>query len=218
MPLSGRDARIRITSQVATSSTDVACTATTGAAGNVQITSTAQRHIDPDTTPVLYRAAAGSTAVESSTKYSVNFVQGKFEYKAGQTVSTGTYTADIEYLTASNIAGARQWSLNVEQEMFEVSEFGSSGWREFQPNLVGANVSLSRYWNTGITAGATDAFLDLIDLNAQFLLELEVSNTNGWKYEGYCYPSQNTIQASVDNIVSEDLNLVVNGQLYFSTE
>lgn len=221
MPLSGRDARLLITSQTATSSTDVAMSVlSTGSSGVVQVTSTAQRHLDPEPS-VAHSLVHATSGVVPSSQYNVNNVQGRFEFiagKGGSVSSTGAYTSDIEYLTASNVAGARQWNLQVSQEMFEVSEFGSSGWREYQPNLTGANVSISRYWNTGITAGSTQAFLDLINLNSQFLLELKVSATNNWKYEGYCYPSQNTVGAAVDSIVGEDLNLVVNGALYFSTD
>ena len=44
------------------------------------------------------------------------------------------------------VGDLREWSLNVDFDMFEVSTFGSSGWKEFMPNLAGAQGSISGYW------------------------------------------------------------------------
>lgn len=216
MPLAGRDAAVRITAQTATSSTDVAATRSTGLGagatptGYVQITSTAQRHLDPDGVHSLWRIAAGSTTLVPSTDYNINYVQGIFQWKTGDP-STGTYQADIEYLTASNIAGGQEWTLNVEQEAFEVTEFGSSGWRQYQPNLAGATATINRYW-------VDSSFLDLmVANNAKFLVELVVNSAAGWKYEGFAFLAQTGVNTAVDAIVSESLNLTIDGQLYFTT-
>lgn len=210
MALAGRNAALRATAATATTSTNVSTIATTGLAGTVQISSTAQRHLDPSTTHALYRIAAGSTTLESSTKYTINYVQGVFEYKADQTVSTGTYQADIRYLTASAVAGGREWQLNVESDMFETSEFGSSGWKEFQPNLNGANITIGKYW--------TDStFFDFVNTDQKFLVELVVNSASGWKYETYARIASDQITTAVDSLVSETINLVADGQVYFTT-
>jgi hypothetical protein len=171
---------------------------------SVQIDSTARRHWDPDSTPALY---LNTTAV-SSTAYTVNHVQGKFAF--GSTQSTGTYTIDADYLTASAVAGGREWSLGVEQDMFEVSEFGSGGWKQYQPNLAGASVQIGRYWNDS-------TFLDYLTTDAKFVVELIVSSTNGWRYEGFARVRADQINTGVDAIVGETLNLDIDGQLYFTT-
>lgn len=213
MPLAGRNADIRITSAAATSSTNVAATRSTGAgtaAGFVQVTSTAQRILEPESVPVLYVTAAGSTSVVSSTNYNVNYVQGKFEWVTGDP-STGTYTADIAYLTASRVAGGREWQMNVETEAFEVSEFGSSGWREFFPNLAGAGISMSRYW-------VDSNFFDLINSgNALFLVDLVVNSANGWRYQTFARVTSDQVNTAVDAIVNEQINLQAHGQVYFTT-
>ena len=95
--------------------------------------------------------------------------------------------------------------------MFEVTEFGSSGWRQYQPNLTGATATISRYWNDS-------TFVDLLVAdNPQFLVELVVNSAQGWKYEGFARLQQDSINTAVDAIVSEDLSLVIDGQLYFTT-
>lgn len=212
MPIAGKDANLRIASGVATTSTNEPATRSTGLGaftGNVQVTSTARRHFDPDSTPTLYRIAAGSTTLVPSTQYVVNPVQGKFQWVAGDP-STGTYQADIQWLTTTNVSGGREWSLNVETDMFEVSEFGSSGWKQYQPNLNGATATLGKYW--------TDpAFFDLLNTESKFVVELVTERTNGWRYEGFVRISADQVGTPTDGLVGESINLVFDGPVYYST-
>ena len=214
MPIAGKDANLRIASGVATTSTNEAAARSTGVGstavpGYVQITSTAHRHIDPDSIPLLHRIAAGSTTLVSSTEYNVNFVQGRFDWVSGDP-STGTYQADIAWLTTTNVSGGREWSLNVETDMFEVSEFGSSGWKQYQPNLNGATASLGKYW--------TDpAFFDLFNTESKFVAELITNRDLGWRYEGYVRISADQVQTPTDGLVGETINLVFDGPVYYST-
>lgn len=205
MPLAGRNADVRITALTPTTSTgEAASLAGTGL--YVSIDSSTRRHWDPDSTPVLY---LNSTAV-SSTAYTVNYVQGRFEF--GSTQSTGTYTADVQFLATSQVAGGREWTLNIEADMFEVSTFGSSGWKEYQPNLNGASVSIGKYWTDG-------TFLDYIVAdNPRFVVEMVPLNASSTseRYEGFARVQSDQVSASVDAIVGETINLVVDGQLYYT--
>lgn len=203
MPLAGRDADVYVTSLTPTSSTGNA--ASLAADGlSVQIDSTSRRHWDPDGTHALY---LNSTAV-SSTAYTVNNVQGKFEFSSTQ--STGTYTIDADYLTASQVASGREWTLNVEADMFEVSTFGSSGWKQYQPNLNGAQVTIGKYW-------VDSTFFDYMEVDGKFVVELYPNYSAGDRYEGFARVVSDQPSASVDSIVEETINLEVDGQLYYST-
>jgi len=215
MPIAGKDANLRIASGVATSSTDEAATRSTGVGasttvpGWVQITSTAHRYINPGSTPILYVEAVGSTTVVPSSEYDLNPVQGLFSWTSGDP-STGTYTADIEWLTATAVSGGREWSLNVEADMFEVSEFGSSGWKQWQPNLVGAQVTIGKYW--------TDpTFFDLLNTDSKFIIALDLVKTESWRYEGYVRISADQVSTPTDGLVGESLNMVFDGPVYYST-
>ena len=203
MPLAGRNADVKVTSLTATTSTGNAASLSSNGL-YVQIDSTARRHWDPDGTPVLY---LNSTAV-SSTAYSVNNVQGRFEFSSTQ--STGTYTIDADYLTASQVASGREWQLNVEADMFEVSTFGSSGWKQYQPNLNGASVSIGKYW-------VDSTFIDYMAVDAKFIVELYPNLASGERYEAFARIVSDQPQASVDSIVSETINLEVDGALYWTT-
>ena len=208
MPLSGRNAALKITGLAGVASTDNAATIA-GDALSVSIDSTARKHWDPDQTPDPSVWANGSTAGVGT--FTINYVQGVFEFATTQN-SSATWTIDTDYLTASAVAGGREWQLNVEQEAFEVTEFGSGGWKQFQPNFAGASVSISRYWNDE----------DMLDRLAstednRFVVELIVSSADGWRYEGFARVASDNPQAAVDAIVTESANFVIDGELYFTT-
>lgn len=211
MALSGREAALRITGATATSSTDVAATRSTGTAGTgyVQITSTAQRFLDPSTTHSLYRVAAGSTTLVASSDYTINHVQGKFQWKAGDP-STGTYNADIRYLTATSVAGGREWTLNVDQDMFEITEFGSSGWKQYQPNLVGATASINRFWNDS-------TFFDYLNTDQRFVVDLVINSAAANRYQAFGYVESDQINTPVDGLVGETVNVRIDGAVYYTT-
>jgi len=208
MPLSGRNAALKITGLAGVASTDNAATLS-GDFLTVSINSTLRKHWDPDQSPEPSVWLNASTVGVGP--YTVNYVQGQFEFTSTQN-SSGVWTIDTDYLTASAVAGGREWQLNVEQEAFEVTEFGSGGWKQFQPNFAGASVSISRYWNDS----------DMLDRLAstgdnRFVVELVVSSANGWRYEGFARVASDNPQAAVDAIVSESANFVIDGELYFTT-
>lgn len=210
MPLAGRNANIKITSITGTASTDQAATRSTGAGtanGKVQINSTTRRYWNPDSTPTLY---LNSTLVPAS-NYNINYLTGTFEWLSGDPAA-GTYTIDTEWLTVSSVAGGREWQLNVEQDAFDVTEFGSSGWREFMPNMAGATVALTRFWND-------ETFVDyLVAGNPRFAVELQVSQANPtWRYFGFARVANDQVTAGVDAIIGEQVNFQIDGVLYFST-
>ena len=211
MPIQGRSAALRVTGTVATTSTGVAATRSTGPGagaltGHVRINNVAQQIIDPDSTPVLL---LNSTAVPA-TDYSVNHIQGKFQWNAGDP-PVGTYTANIEYLTATSVAGGREWSLNIDQDMLEVTEFGSSGWKEYQPNMAGAGGSFTRYWND-------PTFFDYVETSQRFVIELVTNSADNNRYQGFAYVNSDQLGASVDSLVTETVNYQVDGAVYYSTE
>lgn len=207
MPLAGRHAALKMTSVTATSSTDEAATRSTGVSGTgyVQIDSTARRHLDPLLTHTLFD---GGTPV-SSTAYTLNHVQGKFQWVTGDP-PVGTYTADIRWLTASSIGGGRSWELDIQADMFDVSEFGSSGWKRFMPNMTGATATIERFWSDA-------SIFDMANLSHRFIVEFIVNNTAGDKYEAFAYVTSNRPSAAVDQIVGEQITLSIDGQVHFST-
>jgi hypothetical protein len=120
--------------------------------------------------------------------------------------------------TPALVGDLREWSLNVEADMFEVSTFGSSGWKEFQPNLNGASGSLSGYWNVqaSTTMRAMQSHL-LSQSTAPASIALLVDNTNANGYTADVWITSLSPGASVDAIVPFTANFTMHGSVAYST-
>lgn len=112
----------------------------------------------------------------------------------------------------------REWSLNIDSDMFEVSTFGSSGWKEFQPNLNGAEGSISGYWNvTGSTVMKAIQAQILNQSTDPAQISLLVDNTNANGYTGDVWVTGLQLGASVDAIVPFSANITMQGAVSYST-
>lgn len=212
MALAGKDANVYITATTPTTALAEAFSAVAGSSVSHQIDSAAHRHWtrDPNTAGRPRMLIGGSTVGVPT--YDVNYVQGIVTFAS--TVS-GVVTGDVEYLTASSVAEGREWSLQVDRDMFEVSTFDSGGWREFQQNVNGAQASVARYWSTG--GGGGGDFFDRINTDTDCVLELYPSSTAGDRYEAYAFITSDAIGAAVDGIVGESIDFTIDGAVYWTT-
>ena len=212
MALAGKDANVYITATVGTTATAEPFSAVGGSSVAWQVTASSKRHWDR--TPGT--AARPRMPVNASTvgvpSYDVDYVRGIVTFAS--TVS-GTVTGDIEWLNVASVAEGREWSLNIDRDLFEVSTFDSGGWREFQQNVNGAQASVARYWSTG--GGGGGDFFDRINADTDCVLELLPSSTAGDKYEAYAYITADSIAAAVDGIVSESIDFTIDGPVYYTT-
>ena len=95
----------------------------------------------------------------------------------------------------------REWTLNVTADMFEVSTFGSSGWRQFQPNLNGASGNASGYWNVeGSTSMKAIQTHLLNQSTSPAKIQLKVGGSTAWGYTGAAWITGISPSASVDEI------------------
>lgn len=112
----------------------------------------------------------------------------------------------------------REWNLNVEADMFEISTFGSSGWRQFQPNLNGASGTINGYWNVeGSTTMKAIQEHILSQSTDPATLDLLVSDAEQNGYTGSAYVTQINPGASVDGIVQFNANFTYTGPVAYST-
>jgi len=120
--------------------------------------------------------------------------------------------------TPALVADLREWTLNVEAEMFEVSTFGSSAWRRFQPNLTGAQGTLSGYWNVMGSTTMRAIQQQVLGLSTDASnLRLLVDNASANGYSGEAWVTGVQPGASVDAIVPFAANFTFNGPVAYST-
>ena len=220
--VSGKNAKIRFTSVVGTSSTDNAATRSTGVAiglshttkGFVQIDSTSRRHWDRSSTATPILADAGTPV--AATLYTVNPVQGKFEWAVGDP-PVGTYTIDCHFLTNTFLTGGQDWSVDADVDMLETTSFststGNTQWRTFIPGLSEATASIERLVTSTSTLGPV--FFDRLNLPSDLVIELITDNAD--RFEGYAHVASDGFTANIEAITTESVDLQIDGPLYFST-
>lgn len=120
--------------------------------------------------------------------------------------------------TPALVGDLREWTMNVEADMFEISTFGSSGWKQFQPNLNGAQGTVSGYWNVenSTTMKAMQDHI-LTQSTDPATLDLLVANTEANGYTGSAWVTGIQPQAAVDGIVAFNANVTFDGAVSYST-
>ncbi len=215
--VTGKSARIRITSAAATSSTNNAATLSTDGV-TLTINSTAKRHWDRTlSTGLTVFEGAGDVTSELDSS-ATNFVQGIVTFSTPHSTSQ-TYTIDVDAFTNSFVAYGRNWSATVNVDVADVTAFATStsdgNWRTTQPHLAGGSVSIERLW----AGGTGPAFWDRFNANttAAFILELIADQAATDKLEAYGFISGLGWNVPVDGSAMENVEFTVDGQFYHST-
>lgn len=116
------------------------------------------------------------------------------------------------------VADLRSWELDISYDMFEISTFGSSGWKEHMPNMAGAQGTIEGYWNI-ITSTSERAIqnkvLGLSTSPGTFAFIVDAANGNG--YTGDAWITNIRVGAAVDAIVPFSAGVTVHGAVAFST-
>lgn len=207
--ISGKAGKLRFTSASASSSTGEA--ATLAADGlSVSINDATKRHFNPSVKPLLYlnttQVAVGNYTVESAA--------GRVRF--GSTQSTGTYTIDASYFTASYLANVRSWGANIQVNMLDATVWttstGAVQWRNFQPGLSQASVTVGKLVSTGTTG---PVFYDRLNSTDHLALDLYSSGTNG--FTCYAKVDQDQYRTQIDQLANENVTLAVTSGIYYST-
>jgi hypothetical protein len=209
----GYAARIKMTSAVSSSSTNNAADLSTDGV-TLSILSTAKRHWDRSlsTGLTVFAAAADVTADIAS----VNYVQGIVTFAAAKSTSAA-YTIDVDAFTTTFVAQGRDWTVDAETDMRDVTTFSTTTsdtrWRAVAPGLSGGSVSISRLWAE--TTGP--AFFDRMNTQTAFVVELVANQAATDKLEGFAYVEGDGFDVPVDGTAAEDVTLMIDGPLYRST-
>lgn len=211
--LSGKNAKIKITSIVPTSSTGEATTKLS--TGKYQITDVSKRHLDRQTTglPTVYVNTTARTADE----YTVDPVNGIIQFSP-TSLTTGTVpvTVDVHYVTASYLAQANRWSAEIETDMYDVTAFatstGTKTWRDFQPGLSQGTITIDRFVAEGSTG---PEFYDRLNLSNDVVVELHMRDFDNLR--GYGWVETDNWETPIDDPASESVTIRLDGPLYYTT-
>ena len=210
----GRLGRGRFTSAGATSSTTNAADLSTDGQ-TLQVTSTAARLWDRSNATALH--IYDSTGELGSTMWKVtNWVMGTVSFTTPHSTSE-TFTVDAESLTASYLGEVRGWSVNSEVDMLDITTLSTSTadtkWRSYAPGLSQASVTLDRL----VIASSAPFAFDRMNVETDVVLELVFDGTTGDRLMGYGRIQSDSFSAPVDGVVTESIDVQVDGILAYST-
>lgn len=225
MALAGKGADIYVANGTANAVTAQAMTAVSVAAGlanGAVITSTqwyrpttqARRAADPGVAPTV--KVDGVTAT-LTTDYTFEPAGGIVKFVASQGASV--ITMDYSYLTISQLGGGKEWSLNMEREIFDATAFGAS-WKAKVLGDLSGEASLSKWW---LDASILNVIADIAagpssqknPVNRLFL-SLYTDFTNNLRYESYGWLKSDAVKVAIGSLMTEDLSLETEGAVTYA--
>jgi hypothetical protein len=115
-----------------------------------------------------------------------------------------------KYFTFSFMAYANTVSPAMTATTIDVTSFTNpvSPWKQFIIDLLGATIKLGKFWIDGTFL----AHLTTADL---LILQIYPGQNANQRFQGYGILTSDAIKSAQNTANTEDLNFVVNGQLYF---
>lgn len=211
----GKMGRVRIGASVATTSTNVAATLSSDDDVTLTIANSSQRHwTQGSTMPRVYGA---TTDAELTDAYTVDCVRGRVVFSTAHSTAVA-YKVDIAWVPMSCLGVTRSWTLDVSNDLKDVTVFPCStshGWRAFAPGLSEATISLGRLVAT--SESTAPPFIDRQALEAPLYVELHPDYSTGGHFAAYARIQARGNQVSVDDIAQETVTLKVDGPVYWTT-
>lgn len=116
-------------------------------------------------------------------------------------------TVSGQSITVAQRGGFFNWSCELAADNADTTTFESNGWKENLPTIKGFSASAESYW------GDFELFKSL---GEQLIIALYVdASSYRTRYEGYAYISSDSVEAAVDDVVSESVEFEGNGRLYY---
>jgi len=138
---------------------------------------------------------------------------GGFVRFASGVAAGSSVTIDGQYFTTVNkLGGAKQWSLDLQSDEYDVTSWDSGKWREFINILKGATVTFDRWWLDALF------ILYLQDITPTSLIGLEMRAAADYRYYAYGHLTSDAIKMAVDGVAEESISVRVTGTVEYTEE
>ena len=207
----GKSAKIKYTSASATTANAEAFTPISPTTDyyEYRITDATKRHWDNTVPPQVY--VGGSTADAA-----INYVQGHVTFTAAQTTAA-VITADVSYFATSFLPWTRSFSLDITNDVYDVTSFSTSTgdvqWRSYVGGLSDWSADLGKINVEGSTV--QPLFFDRFNTDTDIIVEFHVGST--YKFEGYAIVEGDSHTAQIDALQEETVTLRSASPLYYAT-
>ena len=159
----------------------------------------------------LNPATATTVKIDSSAVAPQAIVHaGGFVRFASGVAAGSSVTIDGQYFTAVNkLAGAKQWSLDMQADELDVTSWDSGSWREFMTVIKSATASFDKWW-------FDQFFLSYLQNTTMVGLELRAKDDKRY----YCYGNvtSDSIKAASEGAIEESINVRVTGPVEYTEE
>jgi hypothetical protein len=200
---SGNKAVVYITSAPSVSAVDLPCT---GDAGRTiyTVNDIAKRFWDKAVAVIVETSPDGTTWTPFPTGFTVQYCGGKIIFASARTAGTQV-RVDVNYYPVSQLAEAKEWSLDIEVEMLDGTKFGDT-WKTNYAGQRSASGSVSQWW--------VDNFF-LANITNPLVAVLYIEDGQPQRYEAFIKLTSDGVNAAVDNLIEEEINFDTDGEVYY---
>jgi len=176
------------------------------AAGNPQrtvyaIENEALRYLDKTSPVVVY-----VNDIAASGGFTVEHLGGVVQFLA-PLPEGAEVTVSGKSIKVDQAGGFFNWSAELAADTADITTFASDGWKEHLPAMKGFTASAESYWADGRLSAR---------LGQEIIVALYLdTGANKKRYEGYALIAGDSIELSVDDVVSESIEFEGSGNLYY---
>lgn len=202
--LAGIEADLYVASGTSTSFTQVTMT-DSGDDQTYTTTDTTKRYWDDTATTTIEIStdSGGTWSTPAADTYTIQYVGGVVTFTTSD--NTREVRSSGKYFTIAQLGQAFDWELNATANIMDITSFGKT-FKVKMGGLLDATAKASRYYLDG-------TFFDL--LGNRLVLILYPDFSAGTRFEGYAFIKSDPLKVSVDAVIAEDLELEIDGQLYY---
>ncbi len=190
--------------QTSTSFTNEAMTEQAGDNTNFIITDATKSMWDDTATTTIQKDTAGNGVFVTQTDLVINHAIGKVTFNTAIGASDVVRASAGKYFTKTQVARAKEWSLDIERNVEEDTEFGSA-WESNLPILGKGSGSVK------LNYANSTWFTQITSATPRLVLALFVDYTALKSYEFTALLSKQGIGASVKGLLEEELNFTSSG-------
>lgn len=169
------------------------------------ITDTTKRAIVRSVSVTVETSPDGTTWSPAS-GYTVRHAVGQVVFTAARPVGTQIRVSG-QYQPMVTSGQFQEWGLDPAVELKDATVLGDS-WQRVKPVLRSASAKLSGFW-------ADRYWLDQMVADADVVLWLDVDATARKRYAGYFKTNKGGVGVKVEDLISEAVDLVTDGELYY---
>lgn len=148
-----------------------------------------------------------NTAISSTAVADINYLFGRVKFKSAQT----DVGVSGNYLPMADVAGANSYTLTMETDALDDTDYSSTGFRSRNMGIHNASVSVTRWDN--VDTSIADALLDTT-VQPVMVLDVQPGGPGNPSARMFVVPTSDSRSGDVGSLESVDTNFELTGNTY----